>query len=159
MLHCVIASAFCHEWKVYNKNVGSREVRPKRKEKKRIEERTEKELKTASGLEWPMFQCREWETSSSCGVAAAEGSEVSMTTGPKNLLAGLRSSVLWTSEWPNFYYYYFLIILRATPMAYRGSQARGQITAVATGLHHSHSNARSEPYLLSTPQLMATPGP
>ena len=29
---------------------------------------------------------------------------------------------------------------RATPMAYGGSPARGLIGAVATGLHHSHSN-------------------
>jgi len=29
----------------------------------------------------------------------------------------------------------------AAPAAYGGSQARGQIGAVATGLHHSHSNA------------------
>ena len=35
-------------------------------------------------------------------------------------------------------------LFRATLMAYRGSQARSQIGAVATGLHHSHSNAGSE---------------
>ena len=38
-------------------------------------------------------------------------------------------------------------------MAYRGSQARGPIRAVDAGLHHS--NARSEPRLRPTPQLMA----
>ena len=32
---------------------------------------------------------------------------------------------------------------RATPAAYGGFQARGQIGAVAAGLHHSHSSARS----------------
>ena len=32
---------------------------------------------------------------------------------------------------------------RATPTAYGGSQARGQIRTAAAGLHHSHSNARS----------------
>ena len=31
--------------------------------------------------------------------------------------------------------------------AYGSSQARGQIGATAAGLHHSHSNARSEPHL------------
>ena len=36
---------------------------------------------------------------------------------------------------------------RATPAAYGDSQARGLIGAVATGLHQSHSNARSEPLL------------
>ena len=38
-------------------------------------------------------------------------------------------------------------LFRATPMACGGSQARGQIRAVAVSLCHSHSNARSEPYL------------
>ena len=33
------------------------------------------------------------------------------------------------------------------------SQARGQIGAAAAGLHHSHSNAGSEPCLNPTPQL------
>ena len=47
----------------------------------------------------------------------------------------------------------------AAPAAYGGSQARGLIGAVATGLHHSHSNAGSEPRLQPTPQLMATPDP
>ena len=40
-------------------------------------------------------------------------------------------------------------------MAYGGSQARGQIGAVATGLCHSHSNTRSETHLQPTPQVMA----
>ena len=39
------------------------------------------------------------------------------------------------------------------------SQARGPIRAVAAGLCHSHSNARSESRLQPTPQLMATPDP
>ena len=40
--------------------------------------------------------------------------------------------------------------------AYRGSQARVQIRAVAASLHYSHSNAaRSEPHLQPTPQLKA----
>ena len=38
---------------------------------------------------------------------------------------------------------YFFFFLRATPAAYRGSQARGRTGAAAAGLHHSHSNARS----------------
>ena len=33
---------------------------------------------------------------------------------------------------------------RAASMAYGGSQARGRIGTVATGIHHSHSNAGSE---------------
>ena len=42
-------------------------------------------------------------------------------------------------------------------MAYVGSQARGKIRAVATGLHHSHSNVGSKPRLWPTPQLTAMP--
>ena len=37
----------------------------------------------------------------------------------------------------------FYCLFRASTMAYGGSQARGQIGAVAAGLHHSHSNAGS----------------
>ena len=47
----------------------------------------------------------------------------------------------------------------AAPAAYGGSQARSLIGAVAPGLYHSHSYARSEPHLPPTPQLMATPDP
>ena len=44
----------------------------------------------------------------------------------------------------------------AAPTAYGGSQARGLIGAVATGLRQSHSNAGSKPRLQPTPQLTAT---
>ena len=48
-----------------------------------------------------------------------------------------------------YVYIYFVVVVRAAPMAYGGSQARGQIGAVPTGLHysHSHSNMRSKPRL------------
>ena len=39
------------------------------------------------------------------------------------------------------------LLFRATPAAYGGSQSRGGIRAAAAGLHHSHSNAGSEPRL------------
>ena len=48
------------------------------------------------------------------------------------------------------YFYLFIIffcLFRATPMPYEGSQARGLIGAVVTGLRQSHSNAGSEPHL------------
>ena len=48
---------------------------------------------------------------------------------------------------------------RTAPVAYGGSQARGLIPAVATGLRQSHSNVGSEPPLGPTPQLMAMPDP
>ena len=42
---------------------------------------------------------------------------------------------------------FFFFLFRATPAAYGGSQARGGIRAVATSLHHRHSNSGSEPHL------------
>ena len=51
----------------------------------------------------------------------------------------------------------FLLFLWAAPVAYGGSQARGRIGAVATGLCQSHSNTGSEPRVEPTPQLTATP--
>ena len=53
----------------------------------------------------------------------------------------------------------FFLSFMATTTAHGSSQARGQIRAVAAGLHHSHSNARSKPHLRPTPQLTATPDP
>ena len=50
-------------------------------------------------------------------------------------------------------------LLRATPTAYGGSQARGLIGAVAASLCHSHSNVRSEWCLRLTPQLMGMSDP
>ena len=44
---------------------------------------------------------------------------------------------------------------RAAPRAYGGSQGKGLIGAIATGLHQSHSNAGPELSLLPTAQLMA----
>ena len=44
----------------------------------------------------------------------------------------------------------------AAPMAYGSSQARSGIRAVASSLHHSHSNEGSEPHLQPTPQFTAT---
>ena len=50
-------------------------------------------------------------------------------------------------------------LFRVTPVTYGSSQARDRIGATAAGLHHRHSNARSEPHLRPTPQLTATPDP
>ena len=55
---------------------------------------------------------------------------------------------------PLFFFFFFL---RASPMAYGGSQTRGPIGAVAFGLRHSH--AISEPRLQPPPQLTAMPDP
>ena len=43
--------------------------------------------------------------------------------------------------------FFFFFFFRAALAAYGGSQARGLIGAIAAGLHHSHSNARSELHL------------
>jgi len=58
-----------------------------------------------------------------------------------------------------FFFFVFLVFFRAVLAAYGSSQARGLIGATVAGLHHSHSNTGSEPYLQHTPQLTATPGP
>ena len=55
-----------------------------------------------------------------------------------------------------FIYLFLVFFLRAVPMAFVSSQARGQNRAAAAGLHHSHSNAGSEPHLQPTLQFMAT---
>ena len=53
----------------------------------------------------------------------------------------------------------FCFFFRAAPVAYGGSQARGLIGVAAASLRQSHSNARSEPRLQPTPQLLAMPDP
>ena len=58
-----------------------------------------------------------------------------------------------------FVFWFFFCLFRVTPTANEGSQARDLIEAVAAGLRHSRSNARSEPRLQPTPQLTATPDP
>ena len=42
------------------------------------------------------------------------------------------------------------------PTTYGSSQARGRIGVIAAALGHSHNDARSEPCVKPTPQLMAT---
>ena len=56
-------------------------------------------------------------------------------------------------------FFFFLGLFRSSPAAYGGSQARGPIRAVATGLCQSHSNTGPKPPLWPTPQLMATLDP
>ena len=58
-----------------------------------------------------------------------------------------------------FFFFFFWSFLGPLPMEYGGSQARGLIGAVTTGLYHSHSNTGSEPHLRPTPQLQAMPDP
>ena len=58
-----------------------------------------------------------------------------------------------------FFFAPFFVGGDADPTAYGDSQARGPIGATATGLHHSHSTARSKLHLQPTPQITATPDP
>ena len=53
----------------------------------------------------------------------------------------------------SFFFFFFFCFLKAAPEAYGGSQERGPIRAVATGLHHSPAMQDSKPHLRSTPQL------
>ena len=53
-----------------------------------------------------------------------------------------------------FFFFPVFGLFRAEPMAHGGSQARGLIGAVASGLCQSHSNAGSKPNLRPTPQLV-----
>ena len=52
-------------------------------------------------------------------------------------------------------YILIYLLFRAAPAEHGDSQARRRIGATAASLHRSHSNARSEPRLQPTPQLMA----
>ena len=90
-----------------------------------------------------------------------------------SFLRDLISAVLISSPWLcplifyslNFFYFLFFPVSflfcfsRDALVAYGGSQARGQIGATASSLHHSHSNEGSEPCLQPIPQLTATPDP
>ena len=52
-----------------------------------------------------------------------------------------------------------LFVFSAAPVAYGGSQARGQIAARASSLHHSHRHAGSKLCLQPTPHFTATLDP
>ena len=58
-----------------------------------------------------------------------------------------------------FKLYTFFSFFKGTPVAYGISQTRSWIRATDAVLCHSHSNARSEPYLQATVQLAAMPDP
>ena len=61
---------------------------------------------------------------------------------------------------PGFCFVLFCFFsLMAAPEAYGGSQARGQIEAVAASLHQIHSYGGSKHCLQPTPQLVAMQGP
>ena len=63
-----------------------------------------------------------------------------------NTISQLRFFILF------IYLFLSFVFSKAARASYGGSQARGQIGAVATGLRHSHSNMGSELCLQPTPQ-------
>ena len=71
--------------------------------------------------------------------------------GPDLLTVHLGNSLLSAPVLQDLRLFFLFLLFRATPAAaYGGSQARGRIGATAVGLHHSHSNEGSEPYLQPT---------
>ena len=76
-------------------------------------------------------------------------------------LMGGKACTLWETRHSIFILFYFCLfaISGGAPVANGGSQARGQVGAIAAGLHQSHSKARSELRLRPTPQLTAMPDP
>ena len=70
---------------------------------------------------------------------------ISLPRFPEGSIKGrLKEPNLGTTDMHTTLCFCFVLFVRATPTAYRGSQARGRIGAAAASLHHSHSNARSE---------------
>ena len=70
------------------------------------------------------------------------------------LLASEGSPVCYICEYSTqvlTFFFFVFCLFRAAPVAYRGSQVRGLIGAVAAGLYRSHSNARSKLHLGSAP--------
>ena len=63
------------------------------------------------------------------------------------ILSILFGSVLFFIRTGLFLFFPFFFFFRAAPTAYGSSQARGQIGAIASGLHHSHSKVGSKPCL------------
>jgi len=78
-------------------------------------------------------------------------------TGPHRVRSAPSSFSLSYCRFFSFFLFCLFASSRAVPAAHGGSQTRGPIRAVATSLHHGHSNAGSEPHLQPTSQLTATP--
>ena len=93
-----------------------------------------------------------WWAVGGCGVRAGRPErelfphkeELESQVGPSSAAASLNA---WGFPAKLLCLFVCLLLFRATPVAYGGSQARGLVRATAAGLHHSHSNTRSELHL------------
>ena len=92
-------------------------------------------------LSWQVWDVEcPWELQSHRRLRASE-----LEPCPALTPLGKKVGVKFTAKWGCFLFLFAFCVFRATPVAYRGSQARGQIRAVAGSLH--------------TPQLTAKPDP
>ena len=62
-------------------------------------------------------------------------------------IKSIKSCCISVSNLNSFYFYFIFLLFRAAPVAYGGSQARGQIGAIAASLCHGRSNVGSELHL------------
>ena len=99
-----------------------------------------------------MWDCKDLSLSPQLGTALKGGG----TYVPHHSLTSVQTASFPQCPSQDHFFFFFL---RAALAAYGGSQAGGPIGAVAAGLHHSHSDARSKPRLQPTPQLTAMPDP
>uniref|UniRef100_A0A8D1M6W5 HPS5-like beta-propeller domain-containing protein n=1 Tax=Sus scrofa TaxID=9823 RepID=A0A8D1M6W5_PIG len=114
-------------------------------------------------LSWNEYSIYLLDTINQATIAGLEGSgdivSVSCTENEIFFLKGDRNIIRISSRPEGLASIGFLFFLSfclfaiswAAPAAYGGSQARGRIGAVATGLRQSHSNSGSEPRLQPTP--------
>ena len=96
----------------------------------------------------PLSEARDW----TCLLMGA--SQICFCWAMMGIPAWNFLDIWWLSTLPlcSFVLLYFCLF-RATPVAYKSSQARSHLQAAAAGLCYGHSNAGSEPCMQTTPQL------
>ena len=106
---------------------------------------------------WCLTGCRIWAARYQRSFKKSLNTDISLW----NSVLPQRSQFFWSHFFYLFIYLFwsFCLFLGPLPVAYGGSQARGPVQAVATGLCQSHSNVGSEPLFWSIPQLTAMPDP
>ena len=102
-----------------------------------------------------------WHGPSALSISSRQGTELSVFLAHQHLLFSDGSSCVFgfSPHLPFFSFlpsiFFFLSFFFFFTLAYGNSQTSGWIRAAAAGLHHSHSNWRSEPHPRHTLQLMA----